>query len=124
MHSIKNNIQRQHSLLNLDSIGADIFDFDASKAWEEINDIFETIGSKISIKNNQFPSISSISIKNDDMELLEDKNECSSLQIRKPADLLLSNGNEEQEEFNSKWCHAASSLIYGYILYNVYVSLE
>lgn len=123
VHSIKSNIQRQHSLLNLNSTSTNIFDFDASKAWEEINNIFETIGSKISVKNKQLSLISSEMDKNEDIQLsLEERGEKSNLQIRKPADLLLATDSELQEGFNSKWCHAASSLIYGYILYNVYVS--
>lgn len=137
VHSLRSNNrelqqqqQQQQSVTNLSPMERDIFDFDATKAWEEINNIFETIGTKISIKNDQqFASCLSLNKEYVYEEQRHGKEgrdpEENALQIRKPVDLLLSTGSEdEQEAINSKWCHAVNSLIYGHILYNVYVSIS
>lgn len=92
------------------------FDFDASKVWEEINTIFESIGNEVSAVNDTPTKLEDI---NDESNYLTNTLRKKTLTIRKPADLLLI----ERESLNPNWCHSANTLIYGYVLYDVFVSI-
>lgn len=92
------------------------FDFDASKVWEEINTIFESIGNEVSAVNDTPTKLEAI---NDESNYLTNTLRKKTLTIRKPADLLLI----ERESLNPNWCHSANTLIYGYVLYDVFVSI-
>lgn len=93
----------------------DQYDFDESKAWDEINTIFESIGNQVMAKDAKLDEINE---QNTLTDTLRKKN----LAIRKPADLLLRSNDQEQIS-NPNWCHSANTLIYGYVLYNVFVSI-
>ncbi|KAM7362153.1 uncharacterized protein ACRADG_012956 isoform 2-T4 [Cochliomyia hominivorax] len=92
----------------------DEFEFDASKAWEEINTIFESIGNEVAAKDAKLEDL------NED-NILTNTLRKKTLTIRKPAELLLGKTNSNQEQnTNPNWCHSANTLIYGYVIYNVF----
>ena len=91
------------------------YDFDATKAWDEINTIFESIGNQVMTKDAKLEVVS-------EQNPLTDTLRKKTLTIRKPADLLLGSNTQEQNS-NPNWCHTANTLIYGYVLYNVFVSI-
>uniref|UniRef100_A0A1I8MVD1 PID domain-containing protein n=1 Tax=Musca domestica TaxID=7370 RepID=A0A1I8MVD1_MUSDO len=93
------------------------FDFDASKVWDEINTIFESIGNEVSAANNETTNTTLDAIS-DECNYLSNTLRKKTLTIRKPAELLLI--SPEQEDVNPNWCHSANTLIYGYVLYDVY----
>ncbi|XP_061386313.1 uncharacterized protein LOC133321241 [Musca vetustissima] len=93
------------------------FDFDASKVWDEINTIFESIGNEVSAANNETNNTTLEAI-NDECNYLSNTLRKKTLNIRKPADLLLI--SPEEQDINPNWCHSANTLIYGYVLYDVY----
>ncbi|TMW44625.1 hypothetical protein DOY81_010296 [Sarcophaga bullata] len=90
----------------------DEYDFDATKAWDEINTIFESIGNQVMAKDAKLETVS-------EQNPLTDTLRKKTLTIRKPADLLLGSNTQEQNS-NPNWCHSANTLIYGYVLYNVF----
>lgn len=94
----------------------DEFEFDATKAWEEINTIFESIGNEVAAKDAKLEDINE---ENSLTNTLRKK----TLTIRKPAELLLGANNKQEQNSNPNWCHSANTLIYGYVLYNVFVSI-
>ncbi|XP_059218769.1 ankyrin repeat and sterile alpha motif domain-containing protein 1B isoform X3 [Stomoxys calcitrans] len=97
------------------------FDFDATKVWEEINTIFESIGNEVSTGND---STLEATIKDESKYTLSDTLRKKTLTIRKPADLLLRSPTpptaENPPNLNPNWCHSANTLIYGYVLYEVF----
>lgn len=94
-------------------------DFDASKVWDEINTIFESIGNEVAATDAKLEAI------NDECNTLSNTLRKKTLTIRKPADLLLGSPSpsQEQQNVNPNWCHSANLLIYSYVLYDVYVSI-
>lgn len=88
------------------------YEFDAQKAWDEINTIFESIGHEVAAKEAK---VEDLKEKNALTSTLRKK----SLNIRKPAELLLGSVTQDQ---TSNWCHSANTLIYGHVIYNVFVS--
>lgn len=92
-------------------------DFDAVKAWEEIQTIFECIGNEVKTNDKKLTTRS----RNDETQAFLHK---KTLSIRKPAELLLKSNNSKQKETNSNWCHSNNILIYGSLTYKVFVSLS
>ncbi|KNC34509.1 hypothetical protein FF38_02774 [Lucilia cuprina] len=90
----------------------DEYEFDATKAWDEINTIFESIGNEVAATDTKLEDLSE---KNAITNTLRKK----TLTMRKPADLLLGSNTQEQNT-NPNWCHSANTLIYGYVIYNVF----
>ncbi|XP_002073748.3 ankyrin repeat and sterile alpha motif domain-containing protein 1B isoform X1 [Drosophila willistoni] len=88
-------------------------DFSASRVWAEIDTIFEHIGNEVSTvqeseleQEKEEPEPQSLSI--------EDPRH--SLQMRKPAELLLG----KSQNSASNWCHSPYTLMYGEIRYSVF----
>lgn len=92
----------------------DEFEFDALKAWEEINTIFETIGNEVAAKDAKLENLK-------EENILTNTFRKKTLNIRKPAELLLGSATQEQSS-NPNWCHSANTLLYGFVIYNVFVS--
>ncbi|XP_037807454.1 ankyrin repeat and sterile alpha motif domain-containing protein 1B isoform X2 [Lucilia sericata] len=90
----------------------DEYEFDATKAWDEINNIFESIGNEVAATDTKLEDLS-------EQNALTNTLRKKTLTIRKPADLLLGSNTQEQNT-NPNWCHSANTLIYGYVLYNVF----
>ncbi|KAL9899681.1 uncharacterized protein ACN427_007269 isoform 2-T3 [Glossina fuscipes fuscipes] len=88
-------------------------DFDAVKAWEEIQTIFECIGNEVKKNDKKLITTS----RNDETQAFLHK---KTLSIRKPAELLLKSNNSKQKETNSNWCHSNNILIYGSLTYKVF----
>ncbi|KAL9892302.1 ankyrin repeat and sterile alpha motif domain-containing protein 1B isoform X2 [Glossina fuscipes] len=88
-------------------------DFDAVKAWEEIQTIFECIGNEVKKNDKKLITTS----RNDEAQAFLHK---KTLSIRKPAELLLKSNNSKQKETNSNWCHSNNILIYGSLTYKVF----
>lgn len=90
-----------------------VSDIDVSKEWNEIKNIIDSFGSEISkVRAEQEMYKSSFDLENGS----------STIKMRNPAELLL-NEEEDLNVSSNQWCHSAEALIYGQLLYNVYVSL-
>ncbi|XP_065371676.1 ankyrin repeat and sterile alpha motif domain-containing protein 1B isoform X1 [Calliphora vicina] len=90
----------------------DEYEIDVSKAWEEINTIFESIGNEMAAKDTKLEDLV-------EHNALTNTLRKKTLTIRKPAELLLGSITQEQNS-NPNWCHSANTLIYGYVIYNVF----
>ncbi|XP_075148148.1 uncharacterized protein LOC142222081 isoform X4 [Haematobia irritans] len=101
------------------------FDFDASKVWDEINTIFESIGNEVSGAKDDTKMEEANLINDENNYTLSNTLRRKTLTIRKPADLLLRSptpptSSEDQMNINPNWCHSPNTLIYGYLLYEVF----
>lgn len=88
-------------------------DFDELQVWEEINTILESMG-------NEFKPEPTTSIAKDIEKTTDETSEVNkNFYIRKPSDIQL---RTSKSGAAPNWCHAPNTLIFGQILYKVFVS--
>lgn len=80
--------------------------FNAAQVWAEIDTILESIGNEVNEQSEKICELNKTSTLNKE-----------SLQIRRPAALCLGNN----DDCANNWCHSPNTLIFGQILYTVYV---